>query len=973
MPELSLLPMTTLTLSPPETAPSPLAAAPATDFATTAVHSFWATPPGVPATEGWPLGHEEPCTIEGLNDRVFSGRLVLFDTRAGVLQVQVPPARSPMRLRFSQFRRLTLTQPVVPPASATEGLGPMPLDGDVDYHVRLDTGRLLTGRTLGHVENELGLFLFLPTDEAGKVLRCFCPRAGYKRVDFGPRLGEILVSNQRATPGQINAALQEQIRLRQQFIGEMLVDAQLVTQEQVDLALQAQRRTPNLRLGEILVASQGLAPDDLNRVLVQQMKNRAMPMGELLVRNGLISRDELEQALTQKRASYRYAQNSPALGDVLVRHNTATPAQITAALAQQEQLRSQRLGDVLLAQQVLTPDQLVAALEAQSRMPMVRIGEALISLGYISEQQLESALNSQGKERKLPLGELLVRQGLITRDDLGTALVRKMGYPRVDLGSFPIDSEALRKLKHSAAKRLEMLPLSLLPGRLVVAMEDPSQRDRIDEAEFLTQCKVVPVLPDKGNLAEIIQTLYTRHGLDEGATGPMHLDLNFPAQEGTETLLAALEHPAEAAGIEDEMTVEQSDSSLVRLLNSMIVDAHQQGVSDIHIETLPGREKVRVRFRVDGALQPYLELPHTYRQALIARLKIMCDLDISERRRPQDGKINFARFVPSCPIELRVAMIPTNNGLEDAVLRILASAKPIPLEKLGMSDYNRKALQAAVQRPYGLVLCVGPTGSGKTTTLHSALNFINTPDRKIWTAEDPVEITQAGLRQVQVNPKIDWTFAKALRSFLRADPDVIMVGEIRDSETAQIAVESSLTGHLVLSTLHTNSAAETVTRLLDMGMDPFNFADSLLAVLAQRLVRRVCSGCRTERAATAEEQEELLRDYLHVWHDHPHKPTREGVLNDWMQRFGSTDGRLRLYRGTGCELCKKTGLKGRAGVHELLTVSKTIRRLIQTGSRAEEIQIQAMGEGLRTLRQDGIEKVLAGVTTIEEVRATSNA
>ena len=285
-------------------------------------------------------------------------------------------------------------------------------------------------------------------------------------------------------------------------------------------------------------------------------------------------------------------------------------------------------------------------------------------------------------------------------------------------------------------------------------------------------------------------------------------------------MLAALEEapPGEREGL-DEKPIEQSDNSLVRLINTMIYEAHQQGVSDIHIETQPGREKVRIRFRKDGQLKPYLELPHTYRQALLARIKIMCDLDISERRRPQDGKINFARFVPSCQIELRVATIPTNNNLEDAVLRILASAKPIPLQQLGLSPYNREALEQAIQRPYGMVLCVGPTGSGKTTTLHSALAHINTPDRKIWTAEDPVEITQAGLRQVQVNPKIDWTFARALRAFLRADPDVIMVGEIRDAETAQIAVESSLTGHLVLSTLHTNSAPETVTRLLDMGMD----------------------------------------------------------------------------------------------------------------------------------------------------------
>jgi type II secretory ATPase GspE/PulE/Tfp pilus assembly ATPase PilB-like protein len=350
----------------------------------------------------------------------------------------------------------------------------------------------------------------------------------------------------------------------------------------------------------------------------------------------------------------------------------------------------------------------------------------------------------------------------------------------------------------------------------------------------------------------------------------------------------------------------------------------------------------------------------------------MCDLDISERRKPQDGKINFSRFAPGQKIELRVATIPTHSGCEDVVMRILASARPIPLEKLGLSAYNIKHLKLAMERPYGMVLCVGPTGSGKTTTLHSAMSFINTPERKIWTAEDPIEITQVGLRQVQVNAKIDWTFARALRAFLRADPDVVMVGEIRDRETAQMAVEASLTGHLVLSTLHTNSAPETVTRLLDMGMDPFNFADSLLAVLAQRLVRRLCPSCRVGRQATQEEIDALLRDYLQAAPKEAPAFDRGEVLRGWFERFGN-EGRLMHWHSPGCEACGKSGFKGRAGLHELMVMDKDLKQLVQTGKRAEEIQQQAMTTGMRTLRQDGIEKVLMGVCSIEEVRAISNA
>ncbi len=270
-----------------------------------------------------------------------------------------------------------------------------------------------------------------------------------------------------------------------------------------------------------------------------------------------------------------------------------------------------------------------------------------------------------------------------------------------------------------------------------------------------------------------------------------------------------------------------------------------------------------------------------------------------------------------------------------------------------------------------MVLCVGPTGSGKTTTLHSALGHINTPERKIWTAEDPVEITQPGLRQVQVNPKIDWTFAKALRAFLRADPDVIMVGEIRDHETAQVAIESSLTGHLVLSTLHTNSAAETVTRLLDMGMDPFNFADALLAVLAQRLVRRLCTSCRVSEPADDHWRDELLHDYRHVLQDVEGAPDDDTVLADWKARFADSEGRLLRYHAPGCEACGRTGVRGRLGIHELMSVSRGLRHKIQTGGRSDDILRHSLGEGMRTLRQDGIEKVLAGLTSIEEVRANS--
>ncbi len=630
--------------------------------------------------------------------------------------------------------------------------------------------------------------------------------------------------------------------------------------------------------------------------------------------------------------------------------------------------------------EVVMPEQLLRALDAQSRTPIARIGEALISLDMISQEQLRAGLERQKLDPMVPLGETLVRMGVVSRGQLQAALVRKMGYPLVNLHLYPPAAEALRKLPHAVARRLQVMPLMLHDGRLIVAIDDPTSRhSALDEVEFVAQMKVTPVVGQCLDLDNVLNAVYEKIGEHVGsAQNPFAASLD-PSQPlefdvaGTSELLQTLEKEVSAPPTVSEAAIEQSDNSLVRMINSMIVEAHREGVSDIHIESYPGQEKTRIRFRRDGLLHTYLELPPSYRNAIVARIKIMCDLDISEKRNPQDGKINFARYSPQHRIELRVATIPTNNGLEDVVMRILASAKPIPMERLGLSPDNYAQLTKAVERPYGMVLCVGPTGSGKTTTLHSALMHINTPERKIWTAEDPVEITQSGLRQVQINPRIDWTFAKALRAFVRADPDVIMVGEIRDEETARTAIEASLTGHLVLSTLHTNSAPETVTRLLDMGMDPFNFADSLLAVLAQRLVRRLCTHCTTATPASPEAIGELLDDYMHAFGPEQQRDAaqRQAVLAGWVQRHGR-DGRLQTYASRGCKHCGDTGFKGRVGIHELMTMSRNLRRLVQTGARAEELQLAALQEGMRTLRQDGIEKVLAGQTTIEEVRATSN-
>ena len=668
------------------------------------------------------------------------------------------------------------------------------------------------------------------------------------------------------------------------------------------------------------------------------------------------------------RHAYKSFSVGERVGEILVAQSKVTQGQLNETVAEQDQMRKKKLGDVLVTSQIISPDQLMEAIDMQSRLPVMRLGESLVALGMISDEQLSEALKLQSKAQGTPLGELLVKKGLVTRENLQTALAHKMGYPTVDPATFPVAVEALKAVPFPMAEKLQVLPLMVRGGRVVVAMEDPTRRTAISELEFSTQSKVVAALARLGTIMPVLANTYRNHGFevtpanksDPGAIDGSSLLAQMQAQDEADMA----DEPAPTAVVAD------NDNQLVRLINTMIIEAMEQGVSDIHIECPAGKEKIRVRFRKDGALKLYMELPPTYRSAMVARIKIMCDLDISERRRAQDGKINFVKFSPQHKLELRVATIPTANGVEDVVMRLLAASKPLPLDSIGLSPNNFERLAWAAQRPYGMVLCVGPTGSGKTTTLHSALGYINRPETKIWTAEDPVEITQVGLRQVQVNAKIDWTFAKALKSFLRADPDVIMVGEIRDAETAGMAVEASLTGHLVMSTLHTNSAPETITRLLDMGMDPFNFADSLLAVLAQRLGKRLCKDCKTSTPATQEQIDELLDDFMHVYTE-PGMRDRAAVLAEWIQRFG-VNGQLMSYHSPGCEKCDNRGFRGRVGLHELLSVSRPIRRLIQKGSRAEEIQHQALLEGMQTLRQDGIEKVLQGLTSLDDVRAMSN-
>jgi len=435
-----------------------------------------------------------------------------------------------------------------------------------------------------------------------------------------------------------------------------------------------------------------------------------------------------------------------------------------------------------------------------------------------------------------------------------------------------------------------------------------------------------------------------------GAAGEAFED-DATGSRGAPTLaeIAASEEPAV---VEEVLFEEGSDAA--KLVNDIVVAAHERGASDIHIEPQQDGRDTQVRFRIDGFCTEYKTLPNEHQSAVASRLKIMADLDIAERRIPQDGKIKFKKY-GGLDVELRVATVPTQGAGETIAIRLLANSKPMPLGNLGFSKRNYDNFVASISNPYGIVFVCGPTGSGKTTTLHSALGHINKPERKIWTAEDPIEITQAGLSQVQVKPKIGFDFSAALRAFLRADPDVIMVGEMRDRETAQIGIEASLTGHLVFSTLHTNSAPESITRLLNMGMEPFSFADAILSILAQRLAPTLCEVCKQNFHPTEKEYRQMVAEYggeqLYEKHSLP-----------------AYKGSLTLYRANGCEVCNYTGYRGRMGLHELLMGTDAIKKLIEKKALVDQIRKQGIQDGMTTLKQDGLDKVFQGKSDLPQIR-----
>lgn len=565
----------------------------------------------------------------------------------------------------------------------------------------------------------------------------------------------------------------------------------------------------------------------------------------------------------------------------------------------------------------------------------------LLDRNLLDDKSIEKA-SVHPDVSKFGLDAVLMREYKVPREEMAKALSLFFGteFIKYEPAAPAMEEELLKRIKPDRLMKEWWVPYKIENGVLYIIMDDPTDLGRQDMIKFIypEYKRISYVGAFRDDIQSYIGLFYNR-GSSMASGGSIDELINK---------LDATDEPE----IEQESSkVSEQDSVIVQLVNKIIIDAVQGKVSDIHIEPYPGKEDVIVRTRIDGRCKVYQRIPYKYKYAIPSRIKIMCGLDISERRKPQDGKIDFKKFGP-LNVELRVATVPTAGQLEDVVMRVLASGEAaLPYDKLGLTERNNKVLLECINQPYGLVLVVGPTGSGKTTTLHSAISVINTPETKIWTAEDPVEITQRGLRQVQVHPKIGFTFAAALRSFLRADPDVIMVGEMRDQETAEIGIESSLTGHLVFSTLHTNSAPETVTRLLDMELDPFSFSDAILCILAQRLCRRLCD-CKQEYQPDRKELEDIILEY--------------GVED--FKKTGINPATIKLHKAVGCAKCGDSGYKGRLGIHELLKGTDEMKTLIKRKSEIEAIRKQAINDGMTTLKQDGILKCFQGLTDLKEVR-----
>ena len=567
-----------------------------------------------------------------------------------------------------------------------------------------------------------------------------------------------------------------------------------------------------------------------------------------------------------------------------------------------------------------------------------QIGELLIKESFITTEQLETALKHQ-RQHGGRLGSILINLGYVEDDDVTSVLSKQYGVPSINLAYFEIDPSVIKLIPLDVAQKYLVIPLSRVGSTLTIATADPTNVFAMDDIKFMTGFNVEPVVASEASIVEALEKYYgTPHSIElkrvyeeiaQVEKDALELDLEASTEDQEETSIDQLQRSSEEAPI-------------IKLVNLVLSDSLKKGASDIHLE--PYEKDLRVRFRIDGILYNMMNPPLRLKDAITSRVKIMAKMDISEKRLPQDGRIKIRTSFDGKKkeIDYRVSTLPTLFG-EKIVLRILdRDTLPLDMSKLGFEEVSLKRIEAGILKPYGMVLVTGPTGSGKTSTLYAALSRLNTPETNIMTAEDPVEYNFRGMNQVQIKEQIGLTFAAALRSFLRQDPNIILVGEIRDFETTEIAIKAALTGHLVLSSVHTNDASSTISRLLNMGIEPFLVATSVHLICAQRLIRKVCLECKTEM-----------------------KTPIQALINAGFSQEEAKS--IQCFKGEGCKNCSGTGYKGRIGLYEVMEISENIQELILVGASAREIKRKAVEEGMLTLRHSGLAKIKAGITTLDEV------
>jgi type IV pilus assembly protein PilB len=567
-----------------------------------------------------------------------------------------------------------------------------------------------------------------------------------------------------------------------------------------------------------------------------------------------------------------------------------------------------------------------------------QIGELLIKESFITTEQLETALKHQ-RQHGGRLGSILINLGYVEDDDVTSVLSKQYGVPSINLAYFEIDDSVIKLIPLDVAQKYLVIPLSRVGSTLTIATADPTNVFAMDDIKFMTGFNVEPVVASEASIMEALEKYYgTPHSIE---LKKVYEEIAQVEKDALELDLEASTEDQEEVSI-DQLQRSSEEAPIIKLVNLILSDSLKKGASDIHLE--PYEKDFRVRFRIDGILYNMMNPPLRLKDAITSRVKIMAKMDISEKRLPQDGRIKIRTSFDGKKkeIDYRVSTLPTLFG-EKIVLRILdRDTLPLDMRKLGFEEVSLKRIEAGILKPYGMVLVTGPTGSGKTSTLYAALNRLNTPETNIMTAEDPVEYNFRGINQVQIKEQIGLTFAAALRSFLRQDPNIILVGEIRDFETTEIAIKAALTGHLVLSSVHTNDASSTISRLLNMGIEPFLVATSVHLICAQRLIRKVCPECKTEI-----------------------KTPIQALINAGFSQEEAKS--IQCFKGEGCKNCSGTGYKGRIGLYEVMEISEDIQELILVGASAREIKRKAVEEGMPTLRHSGLAKIKAGITTLDEV------